>query len=98
MVVQAKYFGVSSIEESRIRRNLWSILERNYEMETIKKKYIVDEKNRKTAVLIDIRTFRKIEEILEDYALAQLIKENEREEVLDIKQAREYYRELDKSN
>ena len=61
-------------------------------METIDKKYIVDEQNRKIAVQIPIGTFEKIEEILENYALVQLMKENEGEEILGIAEAKEYYR------
>ncbi len=67
-------------------------------MEAIKKKYIVDEKNRKVAVQIDIKTYQKLEELLENYALVQLMKENEGEETLDIEQAKEYYEQLDKSD
>jgi len=66
-------------------------------MEAIKKKYIVDEKNRKIAVQIDIKVYQKIEEIIEDYALVQLMKENEKEETLNIDQAKQYYKKLDKT-
>lgn len=67
-------------------------------MEAVKKKYIVDEQNRKVAVQIDIETYRKIEEILENYALVELMKENEGDEKLDLNQAKQYYRNLVKSN
>jgi len=33
----------------------------------IRKEYIITDDNQKKAVLIDIETFKKIEEILEDY-------------------------------
>jgi len=33
----------------------------------IKKEYIITDDNKKKAVLIDMETFKKIEEILEDY-------------------------------
>ena len=46
-------------------------------METIDKQYIVDEQNRRIAVQIPIETFKKLEEILENYALVQLMEENE---------------------
>jgi len=36
-------------------------------MLAIKKKYIVDEGNHKIAVQLDINTYNKIEEILENY-------------------------------
>ena len=65
-------------------------------METINKQYIVDEQNRKIAVQIPIETFDKIEEILENYALVQLMKENEGEEILGIAEAKEYYDQLKK--
>jgi RelB Antitoxin alpha helical domain len=52
-------------------------------MGEVKKRYIVDEQNRRIAVQIDIETFEKIEEILENYALVQLMKGNEGGETLD---------------
>ena len=67
-------------------------------MNEIKRKYIVDEKNRKVAVQLDINTFNKIEEVLENYALVQLIKENKDDKVLNLKEAKSYYQNLDKSN
>ncbi len=67
-------------------------------METLKKKYIIDDQNRKVAVQLDIRTFRKIEDILENYALYQLMKENENSETLNLKQAKSYYSKLDKAD
>jgi hypothetical protein len=67
-------------------------------MDTIKRKYIIDEKNRKVAVQLDIKTFEKMEEIMENYALFHLMKENEDEEALDLKHAKDYYSRLDKAN
>ena len=66
-------------------------------METIEKRYIVDEHNKKIAVQIPIETFEKIEEVLENYALFQLIKENEGEEILELREAKEYYDRLEKT-
>ena len=66
-------------------------------METIKKNYIVDEHKRKIAVQIDIDTYEKIEEILENYALVHLIKENEDDETLDPEKAKKVYDQLDKA-
>jgi len=56
-------------------------------METINKNYIVDEHDNKIAVQIPIETFEKIEEILENYSLVQLIKENEGDEILSLHEA-----------
>ena len=36
-------------------------------------------------------------QVIEDYALVQLIKENEKEETLNIDQAKEYYNKLEKT-
>jgi acetyl-CoA carboxylase beta subunit len=66
-------------------------------METIEKKFIIDENNKKIAVQIPIETFEKIEEVLENYALFQLIKENEGEEILEMREAKEYYKRLKKT-
>jgi len=65
-------------------------------METINKKYIVDEHDNKIAVQIPIETFEKIEEILENYSLVQLIKENEGDEILSLHEAKAYYDKLEK--
>jgi hypothetical protein len=43
----------------------------------ISPQYIVDEQNQKTAVLLDIDTFQKIEEILENYALYHLMEDED---------------------
>jgi hypothetical protein len=67
-------------------------------MKIVEKKYIIDENNNTVAVQLDIETFNKIEEILENYALFNLMKENESDELLDRESAREYYTHLDKIN
>jgi len=65
-------------------------------MDAIKKKYIVDKKNKKVAVQIPIDTFEQIEEILENHALVQLIDEISDEEELKLNEARAYYSRLKK--
>ena len=67
-------------------------------METINKQYVVDEQNRKIAVQIPIETFERLEEILENYALVQLMKENEGEEILGVNEAKAYYDQLEKAH
>jgi len=64
-------------------------------MEAIKKKYIIDENNNKIAVQIDIAAYEKIEELLENYALVQLMKEEDSEK-LEIREAKEFYNNLPK--
>jgi hypothetical protein len=66
-------------------------------MLTIQKQYITDEHNKKIAVQIPIRTFEKLEEILENYALFQLMEENKGEEVMNAQDAKCYYVNLVKS-
>ena len=66
-------------------------------METIERHYIVDEQNRRIAVQIPIETFEKLEEILENYALVQLMKENEGDEILSPQDAKSYYGQLEKA-
>jgi len=63
-------------------------------MEMIRKQYIIDENNKKIAVQLSIDTFEKIEKILEDYALVQLMKKNKEDEVLGIGEAKKYYNQL----
>lgn len=58
-------------------------------------KYIIDEQNQRTAVLLDIDTFQKIEEILENYALYHLMEDEVADdEDLDSEEALEYYKSL----
>ena len=66
-------------------------------MNIIDRRYIVDENNNKVAVQIPIEIFEKMEELLEDYALVELMKENEGEETLSINEAKAYYEQLEKS-
>ena len=66
-------------------------------MKTIYKQYIVDEHNKKIAVQIPIETFEQIEEVLENYALSQLIENNEGEEILELREAKAYYDRLEKA-
>ena len=58
----------------------------------IVKRYIVDESNNRLAVEIDIDTFNKIEEVLENYGLYHLMKETEYSESLTLSEAKKYYK------
>ena len=60
----------------------------------IKKEYIVDEQNRKKAVLLDIEVFEKIEEIMESFGLGKYMEEAEEDETLSLEEAKEYYSRL----
>lgn len=60
-------------------------------MLTVSKKYIINDKNKKVAVQIPIETFKKIEDVLEDYALGQYILETKDERPLTVKEAKKHY-------
>ena len=62
----------------------------------IKKTFVTDEKKHPVAVQIDIKTFEKIEQVLEDHALGKLIEENDLSETLSLNEAKAYYKSLDK--
>lgn len=64
----------------------------------IPKTYIVDEKDNKVAVQVDIETFQKIEEVLENYGLVQMIKENENAPAMKLSEAKAYYNTLEKKH
>lgn len=49
------------------------------------------------AVQIDIADFEKIEQLLEDHALGKLMVENDSAENLDLKEAKAYYDQLNKT-
>jgi RelB Antitoxin len=61
-------------------------------MRSISKKYIVDENNNKIAVQIDIEDYKKIEKILEDYALGKYMEEAKNDKILTLAEAKKIYR------
>jgi len=63
----------------------------------INKEYVITGDNKRKAVLIDIETFEKIEEILEGYGLGKYMEEVEEEETLSISEAKAYYETLKES-
>jgi len=63
-------------------------------MLNINKTYVTDSNKQPIAVQIDIQTFDKIEQILEDYALGKLIEENDPEDILTLNEAEEWYGKL----
>jgi len=56
--------------------------------------YIVDNHDHKIAVQLDINTYNQIIETLENFALYKLMEENNDNETLLLKDAREYYKSL----
>jgi len=60
----------------------------------LNKQYIVDENNCKIAVQMDIKTFEKIEEVIENYALYHLMIEDNDDQMLTLEDAKLYYQRL----
>ena len=63
----------------------------------IERRYIVDENNRKIAVQLDIETFEKIETVLENHALYQLMQAQGDDEELSLEGAVKHYQILSQS-
>lgn len=63
----------------------------------INRTYVVDENNQRVAVQLDLETFERIEEILENYGFVQFMLSEESEEVLGFEQAKSYYKSLEKA-
>lgn len=60
-------------------------------MDVFKKKYILNERNEKVAVQLDIKTFEKIEKVLEDAVITNKILENKTGDRLSLAEARAFY-------
>jgi hypothetical protein len=63
-------------------------------METIKKKYIINERQEKVAVQIDIADCERLEQVIEVHALGALISANKAEDVLSLEYAQSYLKQL----
>lgn len=64
----------------------------------IQKHYLMDDNQQPVAVQISIADFEKIEEILENYGLVQLMEEQEDNERLSTEEAWKYYQTLKQKN
>jgi hypothetical protein len=60
-------------------------------MRPIKKKYIVNERNEKVAVQLDVKAFEKIESVLEDAVIANKMLEDKTTDRLSLIEARAFY-------
>ncbi|NOT85894.1 MAG: hypothetical protein HOP02_14190 [Methylococcaceae bacterium] len=60
------------------------------------RQYIVNENNQKVAVQLDIATFEKMEDLLENYGLVQFMNADD-SETLAIEDAKQFYATLDKA-
>lgn len=64
----------------------------------IDRRYIVDENNNRTAVLLDIETFEEMEEAIESSALFARMRETDNDEIYDLDEARLIYERLRKEH
>jgi hypothetical protein len=62
----------------------------------IKPNYVLDSNDKKVAVQLDIETFEKMEEALENYGLHQLMKKRKEGEGLGVEEAKAFYKTLKK--
>jgi len=62
----------------------------------IKKEYIVTANNKKKAVLVDLETFKRMENLLEDYGLGKYMEEVKEEKNLSLSEARRQYSAMKK--
>ena len=60
----------------------------------IHKKIVLDEDERPFAVQIPIKEFERLEEVIENYGLSNLMNEVKNEETLSVEEAKAYYKSL----
>ncbi len=63
-------------------------------MLTIHKNIVLDENQKPIAVQIPIEEFERLEELIENYGLAQLMDEVKNDERLSVQEAKAYYNSL----
>ncbi len=76
-------------EKSYLHKNLLVML-------SLDPNYVTDKRNKKVAVQLSIKTYEKIEEIFENYALYHLMETARTKKALDRDEAKAYYAELKK--
>lgn len=64
----------------------------------ISPRYVLDEDDRPVAVQLDLTTFKKMTEALENYGLAHCIRQVQHEPSLDLNQAKRAYKRLKKKD
>ncbi|MEI7627620.1 MAG: hypothetical protein WCJ80_05240 [Bacteroidota bacterium] len=66
-------------------------------MLNLNEKYILNKQQKKVAVQLDLKTFKKIEDVLEDYALGQYIEASMQEDKMTLEEAKSVYKKIKKS-
>lgn len=65
-------------------------------MKNFKRTYIINERNERVAVQLDIKTFEKIERALEDFVLGEKMHKNKAADTFSLAEAKSYYKKLKK--
>ena len=65
-------------------------------MSALPRKYITDKNGHRQAVIVDLKTFNRMESIIEDHGLAKFMEEAEEDETLSVHEAKKHYRSLKK--
>ena len=65
-------------------------------MTALNPNYVTDANNKKVAVQLNIKTYEKIEEILENYSLYKLMEESD-DEPLTLAEAKVHYKKMKKA-
>ena len=60
----------------------------------LKEKYIVNKQQKPVAVQLDIKIFKQLKDVLEDYALAQYMRKSKNDVKLNIDEAKIFYKKL----
>lgn len=66
-------------------------------MPEIKKRYIVNERNEPVEVIVDMATFERMEELLEDRLLGEILRKAGKEEPLQLEEAKRRYAAMKKA-
>ena len=62
----------------------------------LKPNYVTDNGNKKVAIQLNIKTYQKIEEILENYGLYHLMEDGPAGKAIKVDEAKAYYKKLKK--
>ncbi len=62
----------------------------------IKKQYVVNKQNKPIGVILDLATFEKLEELVEDHFLGEILQDAAKEEPISLEEAKHRYARMKK--
>ncbi len=62
----------------------------------IKKRYVVNERNKPVEVIVDLATFKRMEELLEDHLFGKILEKAAKEVPLSLEEAKRRYSRMKK--